>query len=114
MDKPACLMKPNNIFADIPDRIPDEIFEDLAGSKNLKIERIISKGHSSPKKNWYDQDRNEWIILLKGSAGLLFKGSDQSVRLNPGDYLNIPAHVKHRVEWTDQNQETIWLAIHYD
>lgn len=107
-------MDTNNIYSNIPDNITEEIFEELAGSKNLKIEKILSDGQSSPDGFWYDQDRNEWIIVLKGSAGLLIKGNDEPITLSPGDYINIPAHVEHRVEWTDQTQKTIWLAIHYD
>ena len=107
-------MDTNNIYSDIPDKVSEEIFEELASSKNLKIEKIISNGQASPDGFWYNQDRNEWIILLKGSAGLLIEGSDKPVTLKPGDYINIPAHLKHRVEWTNQTQKTIWLAIHYD
>ncbi|HEA66911.1 MAG TPA: cupin domain-containing protein [Desulfobacterales bacterium] len=102
-----------NIFKKIPKEIPDEIFQEILSTDKLKIERILSKGHASPKGNWYDQNTNEWIILLKGKAKLAFKESKNTVELTPGDYINIPSHVKHRVEWTDPSQETIWLAIHY-
>jgi cupin 2 domain-containing protein len=102
-----------NIFSGIPSQVPHEIFEEVARSKNCKIERIISRGHSTPDGEWYDQDKGEWVILLKGSAGLLFEGSPNPVELRPGDYVNIPAHLKHRVEWTDRTGETIWLTIHY-
>lgn len=103
----------NNIFSDIPDQIPEEIFEEVLSTGNFKIEKIVSKGHASPKNFWYDQDENEWIILLKGSAGLIFKGDDRIVVLKKGDYVNIPAHRKHQVAWTASNQETVWLAIFY-
>jgi len=102
----------SNIFETIPDDISAEIFETLINSENVKIERIISKGHSSPDSGWYDQDRNEWIILLKGEAVLLF-ADESSVSLKAGDYINITAHQKHKVKWTDPDIETIWLAIHY-
>ncbi len=103
-----------NIFKKIPKEIPDEIFQEILSTDKLKIERILSKGHASPKGGWYDQNTNEWIILLKGKAKLAFKESKTPIELTPGDYINIPSHVKHRVEWTDPSQETIWLAIHYD
>ena len=102
-----------NIFVDIPDHIPEELFHEILRTKNLKIERIVSKGHSSKENYWYDQERNEWVILLKGCARLLFKGVDKVIVLNPGDYINIPLHTKHRVEWTDPDTETVWLAVHY-
>lgn len=102
-----------NIFKEIPKEIPDEIFQKILSTDKLKIERILSKGHASPKEGWYDQNTNEWVILLKGKAKLTFKERKNPVELTPGDYINIPSHVKHRVEWTDPSQETIWLAIHY-
>lgn len=101
-----------NLYAKIPDEIPKEIFETLAGNKNIKIERIISQGHSSPKDFWYDQEETEWVILLKGNAKLQFEG-DKIIEMLPGDYINIPSHTKHRVEWTDPEVRTIWLAVFY-
>jgi len=101
-----------NLFANIPDEIPKEICETLAGNKNIKIERIISQGHSSPKSFWYDQEENEWVILLTGNAKLQFD-DDKIIELLSGDCINIPAHVKHRVEWTDPEVRTIWLAVFY-
>ncbi|MEA3438493.1 MAG: cupin domain-containing protein [Thermodesulfobacteriota bacterium] len=102
-----------NIFENIPDHIPEELFQEILKTKNLKVERIVSKGHSSEDDHWYDQEENEWVILLKGNAGLLFEGDENVVILKPGDYINIPSHTKHRVEWTDPNIETVWLAIYY-
>ncbi|MGH7802326.1 MAG: cupin domain-containing protein [Thermodesulfobacteriota bacterium] len=107
------MAKPGNIFSNIPKHIPQEMFEEIITEENIKIERIISKGHATPDDKWYDQDKNEWVILLKGSAGLLFEGEDNPITLHPGDYILIPAHIKHRVEWIDETEETIWLAIHY-
>ena len=102
----------DNIFDDIPENLEQEIFNSLIASENIKIERIISKGHTSPDNGWYDQDKNEWIIVLKGAAELTF--SDRSkISLKQGDHLNIPAHERHRVSWTDPDTETIWLAVHY-
>jgi len=101
-----------NIFDNIPSNIPEEIIESLIDSDGIKIERIISKGHVSPKDFWYDQDKNEFVILLKGRATLLFE-NDEQIILSAGDYIIIPAHKKHRVEWTVPETETIWLAIFY-
>ena len=102
-----------NIFKNIPDNLPEELFQEILKTENIKVERIVSKGHSSPDNFWYDQEENEWVILLKGSAGLLFEEDGKFVILKPGDYINIPSHTKHRVEWTDPDTETVWLAIHY-
>ena len=102
-----------NIFSGIKNQSPEEIFETIIKTNQFKIERIISSGQSTDKEKWYDQDIDEWVILLKGSAGLLFESNNEEIIMKPGDYVNIPAHQKHRVEWTDANEETIWMAVHY-
>ena len=102
-----------NIFSGIKNQSPEEIFETIIKTNQFKIERIISSGQSTDIEKWYDQDVDEWVILLKGSAGLLFESNNEEIIMKPGDYVNIPAHQKHRVEWTDANEETIWLAVHY-
>lgn len=106
-------MKSNNIFSNIPDSITQEIFETLLQTHHLKLERIVSSGQATPPGEWYNQDTDEWIILLSGSAGLLFEGDEEVYVINPGDYIHIPMHERHRVEWTDANEKTIWLALHY-
>jgi cupin 2 domain-containing protein len=105
-------MDTSNIYSDIPKHIPNELIERVFQSESLRIERIISYGQSSPKDFWYDQEENEWVILLKGKAILKFN-NNSSVELQEGDYLFIPAHKKHRVEWTDTNKKTIWLAVFF-
>ena len=101
----------NNIYKKIPKQLDDEIFEQLAENENVRIERIISKGHQSPTSGWYDQEQNEWVIVLRGEAVLSFKDGS-SITLKMGDYIYINAHKKHKVSWTDPNIETIWLAVH--
>lgn len=101
-----------NIFRDIPDDIRNEVFEEIVSSGNFKLERIISEGHSSPEGIWYDQEKNEFVLLLSGMAKLSFENNER-VELSTGDYLIIPAHKKHRVDWTDPKQKTIWLTLHY-
>lgn len=101
-----------NIFGDVPPNLKDEYFEEIISSANFKLERIISEGHSSPDGFWYDQDKNELVLLISGSAEINFEGG-KSIQLKPGDYLTIPAHKKHRVEKTDQNERTFWLALHF-
>jgi cupin 2 domain-containing protein len=103
---------PTNLFAEIPDDLPEELFQTLLRAPGLRIERIVSMGHASPEGFWYDQDTDEWVLLLKGAARLAFEG-DEPIDLLPGAFVNIPAHRRHRVEWTDPAGPTIWLAIHY-
>jgi cupin 2 domain-containing protein len=106
-------MKPGNIFSKISDLVKGEIFETLLKTEHWKLERIISSGQATPPGQWYDQPTDEWVILLKGSAGLLFEGQKEVMVLYPGDYVHILAHRRHRVEWTDGEQKTVWLALHY-
>ena len=101
------------LFKAIPANLPKEIFDTICSTAYVKIERIVSRGHSSPKGFWYDQERNEFVLIIRGSAGLKLENEDDIVVLKPGDYLNISAHLKHRVEWTDPACETIWLAVYY-
>ena len=105
-------IKIKNIFKSIPKEIKEELFEELIRSDNCKIERIISKCHATEAGKWYEQEKNEFVLLLKGSAELLFF-PDKIINMKPGDYINIPCCVKHRVEKTDAKKETIWLAVFY-
>ena len=103
-----------NLFEYIPAKLDNELIDVLIEGKNIRVERIVSMGQASPPGFWYDQDQGEFVILLKGSAGLLVEGNDQISAMHSGDYLIIPSHVKHRVEWTDPFEQTVWLAIFYD
>ena len=103
----------NNLFDSIPQNLDNEVFEQLIESGSVRIERIISKGHTSPKSGWYDQKQQEWVMLLKGKAVIAF-ADKPSVTLRAGDHISIKAHEKHRVDWTDPGIETIWLAVHFD
>ncbi|MGM9511150.1 cupin domain-containing protein [Larkinella sp. GY13] len=106
-------MNMGNLFAAIPDSLPDEHFEELMAEKGIKIERIVSKGHASPDGFWYDQPENEWVLVVRGAARLRIEGVDEPIELTAGTYINLPAHVKHRVDWTKEDEETIWLAVFY-
>ncbi|MEW6652933.1 MAG: cupin domain-containing protein [Bacteroidota bacterium] len=101
-----------NIFDELPKDLQEEVFEKITEGKDFLLERIISGGHSSPPNFWYEQEKNEFVILLTGSAEIIYDDGT-SFSLLPGDYVTIPAHQKHRVEETDKNQKTIWLALHY-
>jgi cupin 2 domain-containing protein len=108
------LMTPekDNIFENIPAIIPEELFENLLAQENLKIERIISHGHYTPTGEWYAQVWDEWVLLLQGKAILGYENGG-TVKLQVGDYAYIPAHTRHRVEWTQPDSNTIWLAVHF-
>lgn len=101
------------LFQGIPAELPEEIFETLCSANGVSIERILSRGQASPQGFWYDQPQHEFVLVVQGSAGLRLEPEPEIVVLKPGDYLNIAAHVRHRVEWTDPDCETIWLAVHY-
>ena len=101
------------LFTSLPPELPEEIFDTLAASGDVRIERIVSRGHASPTDFWYDQDTDEFVLLVQGRAGLSIEGGADTIILEPGDYLIIKAHVRHRVEWTDPGMDTIWLAVHY-
>ena len=100
-----------NVFKDLPAKMPDELFTTLLESDNLRIERIVSHGHASLDGFWYDQDQHEWVVVLQGAARLSIGGDIKE--LKSGDFINIPAHCKHRVEWTTPDERTIWLAVFY-
>jgi len=102
-----------SLFADIPAGLPEERFDTLCASGAVRIERIVSRGHASPEGFWYDQEWSEFVLVVKGSAALRLENEKDPKVLKAGDYLNIPAHLKHRVEWTDPGEDTVWLAVHY-
>ena len=101
-----------NLLKNIPRDLPAERFETLVETDCVRIERILSKGHASPAAGWYDQDRSEWVMLVRGAARIAFEDG-REVQMTAGDWLEIPAHQKHRVAWTDPDQPTVWVAVHY-
>jgi cupin 2 domain-containing protein len=102
----------SNLFSGLPNKLPKELVTVLAENKHIRIERIVSTGHASPEGFWYDQDEHEWVVVLKGETRLLFENGEP-VQMTPGDYVNIPSHHKHRVEWTTPDEPTVWLALFY-
>jgi cupin 2 domain-containing protein len=102
-----------SILEGIPTDLPEELSEIICSSATVMIERIVSRGHASPEGFWFDQEMNQFVLVVEGSAGLQLESKDDLVILKAGYYLNISAHVKHRVEWTDSTCDTIWLAVHY-
>jgi cupin 2 domain-containing protein len=108
------IIKAGKLFEALTERRAEEEFSTLIEAPGLRLERIVSTGQATAAGKWYDQPRPEWVVLLTGSAGLLIAGEAEPRRLVPGDWLLIPAGVRHRVEWTDADRPTVWLALHYD
>lgn len=102
-----------NILTQLPPALSGEAFETIAECDSVRIERIVSNGQATPEGEWYDQERDEWVLVLSGSAGLLFDGAQEPQRLGAGDYTLIPAGCRHRVAWTDPMVKTVWLAVHF-
>lgn len=102
----------NNLFAGIPVKLPLELVDVLASAEGVKIERIVSRGHTSPQQGWYDQEQNEWVMVVQGKGIIAYPDRD-SITLEAGDYVTIAAHQKHRVAWTSPDEDTLWLAVHY-
>ncbi len=106
-------MKCENLFAGVPQQLPEELVTVLCRDKGIRIERIVSDGQQSPEGSWYDQKRHEWVIVLEGRAAIEFEGEAKLVEMGRGCYLHIPAHTRHRVAWTSTTEKTIWLVVLY-
>ena len=102
----------DNLFDHLPAPSQDEDITELLSRKGFRIERIVSTGQSTPVDTPYDQDHDEWVLLLRGAAGLWIDGEGER-NLHPGDHLLIPARCRHRVTWTATDEPTVWLAIHF-
>ena len=103
---------PANLFAQMPHPLPDELITTLLQAGEVRIERIVSRGHATSEGFWYDQAQHEWVIVLKGAARLGVENRPP-VEMRAGDFINLPAHTRHRVEWTTPDEPTLWLAVHY-
>ena len=84
----------------------------MVDKAGVRIERIVSTGQASPPGFWYDRADDEFVVLLSGSARLRFEEGDVTLDMKPGDWIEIPAHVRHRVESTQAEPPTVWLAVH--
>ncbi len=107
----AAMTRVTNLLRELPNAASEEVFESLLQRPGLKLERIISLGQITPEGAWYDQDQDEWVMVLAGAARLEVEGEGET-DLVPGDALLLPAHCRHRVSWTDPLRPTIWLALH--
>lgn len=97
-------------FFDLPASSPEEQLEILTSRGGARVERIVSRGQASPPGFWYDQDEDEWVVVLRGRARLAIEG-EPTLELAAGDWVDLPARCRHRVEWTDPEAETVWLAF---
>lgn len=100
-----------NLLANLPRHLPQELTTVLQEGHGVRIERIVSAGHHSPEGFWYDQSENEWVMVLAGAAKLAVE--NRIMEMMPGDSINIPAHTRHRIEWTTPDEPTVWLAVFY-
>ena len=103
---------PANLLGDLPRDSFTETFQTILATSAVRVERIVSRGHASPAGFWYDQAEHEWVVVLAGAARLRFEDGE-TIAMKPGDHVNIPAHRRHRVEWTHPHEPTVWLAVHY-
>ena len=102
-----------NLFAGIPAAPPPgELFATLVAGPWGRVERIVSWGHAAPVGEWYDQAADEWVVLVAGAAHLRIEGRPELLEMRPGDWVFLPARLRHRVEWTDPAAPTVWLAVH--
>jgi len=107
------MVEGGNLLADVPAALAEEELRELLATQDLRIERIVSTGQASPPGFWYDDDRAEFVLVLAGQAGLLIEGEAAPRALGPGSYVHLPAHCRHRVEWTSAETPTVWLAVHH-
>ncbi|WP_043460576.1 cupin domain-containing protein [Azohydromonas australica] len=101
-----------NLFVSMPGPSAQEQFLTLLKRGGVRIERIVSQGHTAPAEGWFDQDEDEWVLVLEGAGRLLFEDGCE-LELRRGDHVDIPAHVRHKVTWTDPDRPTVWLAVFY-
>jgi len=107
-------IRTGSLYADLPDRpAGDERVDRLLERLPLRIERIVSTGQATREGEWYDQDGDEWVLLVAGSARLRVEGEDADRELHAGGWIMLPSHCRHRVTWTQSDPPTVWLAIHF-
>jgi cupin 2 domain-containing protein len=108
------VIKTGNLRSGLPARpLPDEVVNLLVERLGLRIERIVSAGQATPEGQWYDQDRDEFVLVVDGAARLSIEGETEERELGEGDWILLPAHCRHRVTWTRAEPPTVWLAIHF-
>jgi cupin 2 domain-containing protein len=108
------MVKTGTLKHDLPARpLPDEVVDLLVERQDLRIERIVSTGQTTPEGHWYDQETDEWVLIVTGAARLRIEGEQSDRELGEGEWILIPAHCRHRVTWTRAEPPTVWLAVHF-
>jgi cupin 2 domain-containing protein len=108
------MVRAGSIKSGLPSRpLADEVADLLVERRGLRIERIVSTGQATPKGQWYDQETDEFVLVMAGAARLRIEGEHRDRKLAQGDWLLLPAHCRHRVAWTLSDPPTIWLAVHF-
>jgi cupin 2 domain-containing protein len=108
------MVRTGNLKRDLPARpLPDEVVELLLARQGLRIERIVSTGQATPEGHWYDQETDEWVLVVAGAARLRIEDEGTDRELGEGDWILLPAHCRHRVTWTRAQPPTVWLAVHF-
>lgn len=104
-------MRGPNIFENLPDTEVGEVIEKIASFAQgaVRIERIISGGHASADAFWYQQEEDEWVMLVRGEARLLIEGRTEALELRAGDHIELPAKLRHRVDAV--SEDALWLAV---
>jgi cupin 2 domain-containing protein len=108
------MIRSGNLLANVPAVLAEEQVDALLSRPGVRVERIVSTGQASPENFWYDQPQDEWVCVISGAARVLIEGEPVAREMRAGDWLELPAHVRHRVEWTDVTQPTVWLAVHIE
>ena len=109
----AVAIRTSHLFDGIPPELHGELTDVLARGANVRVERIVSRGHASPPGFWYDQEETEWVMVVKGRARLRLEAQESVLELGPGDQVTIPPHARHRVEWTAPDEDTVWIAVFF-
>jgi cupin 2 domain-containing protein len=109
----AVAIRATRLFDGIPSGLQGELTDVLAHNANVRVERIVSRGHVSPPGFWYDQAETEWVVVVKGRARVRFESEAAPLELGPGDHITIPPHARHRVEWTAPDEDTVWIAVFF-
>ena len=108
------MVRTGNLRRDLPARpLRAEVVDLLLDRQGLRVERIVSTGQATPEGQWYDQDTDEWVVVIAGAARLRLENEDEDRELGEGDWVLLPAHCRHRVIWTRAEPPTIWLALHF-
>lgn len=103
----------DNLLAAIPASLTEELVQILVRAPGVQVVRVVSCGHHSPDGFWYDQEENEFVVVVAGAARMVFEEPAETVEMVAGSFVNIAAHRRHRVEWTDPEQNTVWLGVFY-